>query len=243
MSFEINNSMEENIPLIQLSGSDSFFEYRTNYPYSVRLIKNTTDNSILLDALLREDTPIYIEDAVIENPNLNSDTIDKALRQSMENYTANLVLSLSRHPKLSLETMRYMVSRYKIDGQSMDYTFFLIRMCANINITTEILNELAKISNNEHVLQAVLNNQKCSSETIRYLLSGEKDGISQLQIHRSLMPYAIRNRNCPPDFVIGYMKDNNLIKKQDPDKHDFEYHEESEKPKNNSLEELKKLIQ
>jgi len=55
------------------------------------------------------------------------------------------------------------------------------------------------------------------------------------------------NSSCPPDLKIRWMKEHNIIKKQDPNTHDFEYHEEpmkSEKPKNknNSLEELRQLI-
>ena len=54
--------------------------------------------------------------------------------------------------------------------------------------------------------------------------------------------FAKYNPNCPPDFVIKYMKEHNIIKKQDPNTHEIEYHETAIKPKDNSLEELKKLI-
>jgi len=53
------------------------------------------------------------------------------------------------------------------------------------------------------------------------------------------------NSNCPPDLKIKYMKEHNLIKKQDPKTHEIEYHEEpvkQTKPKDNSLEDLKRLI-
>ena len=53
------------------------------------------------------------------------------------------------------------------------------------------------------------------------------------------------NPSCPPDIRIKYMIDFNLIKKQDPSTHDFEYFEQPKQPKqpkDNSLQLLKELI-
>ena len=55
--------------------------------------------------------------------------------------------------------------------------------------------------------------------------------------------HIIYNIHCSPDIKIKYLKEHNLIKKQDPTTHDFEYFENPIKPVNNDLQLLKELIQ